>query len=121
MPSHLTRRLCRLGHVLTVGLLLDNDRHPRLDCFGVRPSGRSTMRRPRMRSDSCLQQQMLGTRPSSLLGRTISTLLPGVVALMLLPAIASASPPEPSWIGGIHDSGDGDHIVTPVYETTVSS
>ena len=84
------------------------------------PSGRSTMGRPRMRSGSCLLQQMPATRPSSALGRTISA-LPVVVALMLLPATAFASPPDPSWIAGVYDGGDGDDIVTLVYETTAAN
>src|SRR5215470_2130844 len=84
------------------------------------PSGWSTMGRPRMRSGSCLLQQMPATRPSSALGRTIST-LPVVVALMLLPAAAFASPPDPSWIAGVYDGGDGDDIVTLVYETTAAN
>ena len=83
-------------------------------------SGRPTMGRPRMRSDSCLLLQMPATRPSSALGRTIST-LPVVVALMLLPTAAFASPPDPSWIAGVYDGSDGDDIVTLVCETTAAN
>jgi hypothetical protein len=72
-----------------------------------------------MRSGTCLRQLTPGTEPSSALRRTIPTLLP-VVALILLPAIAFASPPDPSWIAGIYDGGDGDAIVTLVYETAAA-
>src|SRR5215813_4460025 len=44
-----------------------------------------------------------------------------VVVLMLLPGIAFASSPDPSWIAGIYDGGDCDDIVTLVYETTAAS
>ena len=49
--------------------------------------------------------------------RPIFTLLPIALALILLPVIAFASPPDPSWIAGIYDGADGDDIVTLVYET----
>ena len=39
------------------------------------------------------------------------------MALVLLPAIAFASPPDPLWIAGIYDGADGDDVVTFVYET----
>jgi len=38
------------------------------------------------------------------------------MALVLLPAIAFANPPDPSWIAGIYDGADGDDVVTFVYE-----
>src|SRR5215470_8477303 len=66
------------------------------------------MGRLRMRSGSCPRQQ----RPPS------SILLPVVLALILLPAIAFASPPDPSWIAGIYDGADGDDIVNLVYDTS---
>jgi hypothetical protein len=34
------------------------------------------------------------------------------MALLLLPGIAFASPPDPSWIEGIYDGADDDDIVT---------
>jgi hypothetical protein len=46
--------------------------------------------------------------------------LPTIVALILLPAIAFASPPDPSWIAGIYDGADGDDIVSLVYDTAVA-
>src|SRR5215471_21041328 len=73
-----------------------------------------------MCSGSCLRQSRPGTERSSALWRTISTFLP-LVALILLPAIAFASPPDPSWIAGIYDGDDGDDIVTLVYETSAAS
>ena len=33
------------------------------------------------------------------------------IGLVLLPALAFASPPDPSWIVGIYDGADGDDIV----------
>jgi len=50
-----------------------------------------------------------------------SILLPVLLALILLPAIAFASPPDPSWIAGIYDGADGDDIVNLVYETSAAS
>jgi len=52
--------------------------------------------------------------------RAILTLLPIAPALILLPAIAFASPPDPSWIAGIYDGADGDDIVNLVYETSAA-
>src|SRR5215472_15643485 len=48
----------------------------------------------------------------------ISASLAIVVALILLPAIAFASPPDQLWIAGIYDGADADDIVTLVYEST---
>jgi len=53
--------------------------------------------------------------------RGVRTFLPIVVALILLPPIAFASPPDPLWIAGIYDGADGDDIVTIVYETAATS
>ena len=39
------------------------------------------------------------------------------VALILLPVIAFATPPDPWWIAEIYDGADGDDIVTLVYES----
>jgi len=70
-----------------------------------------------MRSGSCPRQQTPPPEPSRSTWRAILTLLPIAPALILLPAIAFASPPDPSWIAGIYDGADGDDIVTLVYET----
>src|SRR5215470_3150825 len=74
-----------------------------------------------MRSGFLPQQQMPLPEPSPSLARAISTCLPIVVALILLPTIAFASPPDPSWIAGIYDDADGDDIVSLVYETSAAS
>jgi len=42
------------------------------------------------------------------------TFLPVIVTLVLLPLIAFASAPDPTWITGIYDGVDGDDIVTMV-------
>ena len=44
-----------------------------------------------------------------------------LLLLPLLPAIAFASPPDPSWIVGIYDGADADDIVTLITETPVVS
>jgi len=74
-----------------------------------------------MRSGSRPRQQMPLLEPSPSLWRAIFTSLPIVVALILLPTIAFASPPDPSWIAGIYDGADGDDIVSLVYETSAAS
>src|SRR5215475_5773303 len=79
------------------------------------------MGRLRMRSGSCPRQQ---TPPMVLCrskNRVSSIALPVVLALILLPAIAFASPPDPSWIARIYDGADRDDIVNLVYETWAAS
>jgi hypothetical protein len=73
-----------------------------------------------MRSGSCPRQQTPLPEPSRSMWRAIFTLLPIALALILLPAIAFASPPDPSWIAGIYDGADGDDIVSLVYETSAA-
>ena len=70
-----------------------------------------------MRSGSCPRQLRPPTEPSRSVWRAIFTSLPIVAALILLPAIAFANPPDPSWIAGIYDGADSDDIVTRVYKT----
>jgi len=70
-----------------------------------------------MRSGSCQQQHTSPPELSFSVPRAIFTSLPVVVVLILLPMIAFASPPDPSWIAGIYDGADGDDLVTLVYET----
>lgn len=53
--------------------------------------------------------------------RQASGILPIALALVLLPAIAFASPPDPSWILGIYDGADGDDIVTRIAETAAAN
>src|SRR5215469_3676461 len=75
------------------------------------------MGRLRMRSGSCPRQQTPLPEPSRSMWRAILTLLPIALAIILLPAIAFASPPDPSWVAGIYDGADGDDIVSLVYDT----
>ena len=51
----------------------------------------------------------------------ISTSLPILVALILLPVLAYAIPADPSWIAGIYDDADGDEIVSLVCETSAAN
>src|SRR5215813_8611077 len=74
-----------------------------------------------MHRDSWPQHQIQSSRQCHSRGRAIYTVLPIVVTLMLLPTIAFATAPDPSWIAGIYDGGDGDDIVTLVYETSGSN
>ena len=64
-----------------------------------------------------------------LLGRVRHTVIPAgcgigarvvITALVLLPILAFASPPDPVWVQGIYDGTDGDDIVTLVTETVAS-
>src|SRR5215472_4056130 len=70
-----------------------------------------------MRSGSCPHWHMPPPELSFSLRRAIFTSLPVVMVLILLPAIAFASPPDQLWIAGIYDGADGDESVTLVYET----
>ena len=91
---------------------------PRFRVPSQAASGRSPMGRLRMRSGSSRQQQtppMVVCRSND---RVSLILLPVVLVLVLLPAIAFASPPDPSWIPGIYDGADGDEIVNLVYDTS---
>src|SRR5262249_34280241 len=78
--------------------------------------GRSTMGKLRMRSGPYPQQQRPLTDRPRFLWRALSTLLPLFLTSILLPVIAFASSPDPTWIGGIYDGADGDDIVMLVYE-----
>jgi hypothetical protein len=73
-----------------------------------------------MRSGSCPRQQTPPMAVCRSKNRVSSVLLPVVLALVLLPTIAFASPPDPSWIAGIYDGADGDDIVSLVYETSAA-
>src|SRR5215831_10021493 len=74
-----------------------------------------------MRPSSYPRRQVSLPEPSRSTRRTITTPLPIVLALILLPAIACASPPDPSWIAGFYDGTDGDDIVSRVYETSAAN
>jgi len=75
-----------------------------------------------MYSESCAQQQVPLTEGPLFVWRAVLALLPMLVTLMLLPVIAFASPPDPSWIAGIYDGVvDGDDVVMSVYDTVATS
>jgi hypothetical protein len=73
-----------------------------------------------MRSGSYPRRELLPPEPSQSARRAITVSLPTVLALILLPAIAFASPPDPSWVAGIYDGADGDDVVSLVYETSAA-
>ena len=73
-----------------------------------------------MRSGSRPRQQMPPTERSRSMWRAMAASLPIAATLILLPAIAFASPPDRLWIAGIYDGADGDDLVTLVYETAAS-
>jgi len=70
-----------------------------------------------MRSGSRPRQQIRQAGPFRSSRGAMSTLLPVVVVLILLPVIALASPPDQTWIAEVYDGADGDDVVTLVYET----
>src|SRR5215831_13369705 len=70
-----------------------------------------------MRSGSCPQRPTPPPELSLSVRGAIFASLAIVVALILLPAIAFANPPDQLWIAGIYDGADGDDVVTLVYET----
>jgi len=74
-----------------------------------------------MRSGPCTQQPTRSVGPPRSQNRGISALLPIIAVLILLPTIAFASPPDPSWIAGTYDDADGDDIVMLVYETAAAA
>src|SRR5215472_4131976 len=69
--------------------------------------------RPQIRAVASRHVMWLAS--AALLPRTVA-----IVALILLPAIAFASPTDPSWIAGIYDGADGDDIVSLVDDTLVA-
>jgi len=73
-----------------------------------------------MRSGSYPRREQLPPGPSHSARRAITASLPTVLVLILLPAIAFASPPDPSWVAGIYDGADGDDVVSLVYETSAA-
>jgi len=74
-----------------------------------------------MGSGPCPPQHTPPPELSFSVPRAIWTSLPVVMVLILLPAVAFASPPDPSWIAGIYDAADGDDIVSLVYETSAAN
>jgi hypothetical protein len=69
--------------------------------------------RPQIRAVTSLHVMWLAL--AALLPRAVA-----IVAMILLPAIAFASPPDPSWIAGIYDGADGDDIVSLVDDTVAA-
>lgn len=74
-----------------------------------------------MRPGSRPRQPLLAPVPSRSLRQAIAATLPIVLVLILLPPLAFASPPDPSWVAGIYDGADGDDIVSLVYETSAAN
>ena len=78
-----------------------------------------------MRSGSRPRQQMRPAGPPQFMRQPLAAFLPIIVALILFPAVAFASPPDQSWIAGIYDRADGDDSVILsailVYETAATN
>src|SRR5215813_11768022 len=74
-----------------------------------------------MRPGSCPRQPLSPPEPSRSMRQAIAAALPIVLALILLPPLAFASPPDPSWLPGFYDGADGDDIVSLIYETSAAS
>jgi hypothetical protein len=53
--------------------------------------------------------------------QAIAVTLPILLTLILLPPLAFASPPDPSWVAGFFDGADGDDVVSLVYETSAAN
>jgi hypothetical protein len=73
-----------------------------------------------MRLGSCPRHPLSPPEPFRSVRQAISLALPIVLALILLPTLAFASPPDPSWVPGFYDGADGDEIVNLVYETSAA-
>ena len=71
-----------------------------------------------MRSASCPRQQMRPAELRCAMRRAFSISLPIVFTLVLLPAIAFASPPDPSWVRGVYDDADFDDVVCLIIANT---
>src|SRR5215471_10168384 len=74
-----------------------------------------------MRPGSCPRQPPSLPVPSGSVRQPIAAALPVVLALILLPPLAFASPPDPSWVAGFYDGADGDDIVSLIYETSAAT
>src|SRR5215813_13911419 len=73
-----------------------------------------------MRSGSCPRHPLSPPEPFHSMRQAIFAALPIVLALILLPTLAFASPPDPSWVPGFYDGADGDEVVSLVYETSAA-
>ena len=74
-----------------------------------------------MHPGSCPRQPLSPPVASRSMQQSIVATLPIVLALMLLPPLAFASPPDPSWVAGFYDGADGDDVVSLVYETSAAN
>jgi len=74
-----------------------------------------------MRSGSRPRRHLSSPEPSRSMRQAIAAALPIVLALILLPPLAFASPPDPSWAAGFYDGADGDDVVSLVYETSATN
>src|SRR5262249_34300080 len=106
--------------VLIVGRLLDTGSRSRLGFLRI-PLVAARYGRLSMRPGSCPRQPLSPPGPSRSMRRAIATALPIVLLLILLPSLASASPPDRSWVTGFYDGADGDEIVSLVYDTFAAS
>src|SRR5215468_7680068 len=70
---------------------------------------------------SCPRQPLSPPVPSRSMQQSITAALPIALALILLPPLAFASPPDPSWVAGFYDDADGDDIVSLVCETSAAN
>ena len=74
-----------------------------------------------MRPGSCPRQPLSLLVPSRSVRQAIAAALPVVLALILLPPLAFASPPDPSWVAGFYDGADGDDVVSLIYDTSAAN
>src|SRR5215470_6608871 len=74
-----------------------------------------------MRPGSCPRQPLSPSVPSRSVRQAIAAALPILLALILLPPLAFASPPDPTWVAGFYDGADGDDVVSLVYETSAAN
>src|SRR5215831_14155814 len=59
--------------------------------------------------------------PASHPGRpSLLPFLPVIAAIILIPAIAFASPQDPSWLGGVYDRADCNDVVSLVDDLVAS-
>ena len=65
---------------------------------------------------SRLRRQVSPREPRCSIERAVSVSLSTIVALIVLPVIAFASPPDPSWSAGFYDGADGDDVIALGYE-----
>src|SRR5215468_12365080 len=70
-----------------------------------------------MRPGSCPRHPLSLPELLPSMRRAIAAALPIVLVLILLTALAFASPPDPCWVAGFYDGADGDDIVSLVYDT----